>query len=150
MIFIGIGTNLGDKRKNIEQARRLMTENQIRIVNSSSIDETEPVDFTDQPRFLNQIVAVETLLGPDELFEVLQSVEKEMKRVKLIKKGPRIIDLDLLLYNDIVHKSDKLSIPHPGIRNRDFILKHLIELDSNLTCPETGRKYLEIYYVKHK
>lgn len=150
MIYIGIGTNIGQRFENIKQAHKLMIENSIKIIKSSSIEETVPVEYVDQPLFLNQIVSIDTDLKPDELFDILQSIEKKMKRVRLVEKGPRIIDLDLLLYNDIIFKSDKLIVPHPGIKSRDFILKHLIELNENLICPETGMKYLEIYNDKHK
>ncbi len=148
--FIGIGTNLGDRLNNINLAHSLLEQNFIRIVCQSVIEETVPVDFTDQPDFLNQIIIVETEVSPVDLFNTLQLVEKKMKREKTIEKGPRIIDLDLLLYDDIILNNEFLTVPHKAIHNRDFILKQLIELDENLVCPECGKKYKDIYNDEHK
>ncbi len=143
--FIGIGTNLGDRSANIRQALSEMESRNIRIRRLSSVESTEPVEVTDQPRFLNCIAEVFTVLLPHELQSTLLDIETGMGRVRSRSKGPRIIDLDILLYGDSVIHTDRLDIPHPGILNRCFILKHLVELDPDLKDPESGRAYIEAY-----
>lgn len=148
LVYIGLGTNLGDKNANIIQACSLLTSHeQINIVKSSAIEETEPVDYLDQPSFLNQIMLIETALLPAELLEYTQSIEIEMGRKKIIPKGPRIIDLDILLYGDQIIDLPELKIPHPEIKNRQFILKHLLEINPDLKDPVTGKEYKDIYEI---
>ncbi|MBN2158698.1 MAG: 2-amino-4-hydroxy-6-hydroxymethyldihydropteridine diphosphokinase [Spirochaetes bacterium] len=143
--YIGIGSNLGDRGKNLEEAlRHLLTLGNIRILAKSSVMETEPVDFTDQPRFLNQVIRVETELPPHDLLNLLKQAETALGREKTFPKGPRTIDLDILLYDNRVINAADLIIPHPEIHNRNFVIKHLLELDPDLHDPVTGRKYTEI------
>ena len=139
--YIGLGTNLGNLQKNLKKAKILIMERKIEIKKESSILETKPVDFLDQPDFLNQIIEIETGYSPKELLDILKDIEKKMKRKKTIPKGPRIIDLDILLYDDIIFMSKDLIIPHSEIKNRKFILTHLIELNSGLRDPLSGEYY---------
>lgn len=146
LVYIGLGSNLGNRLANITGAREeLLKAGSFEIVKMSSVEETAPVDFLEQPAFLNQIILVKTEAAPEELLSLLQSIEKKMGRVKTIPKGPRIIDLDILLYNDLVLDSPALIIPHPEIKKRSFVLKHLLEINPRLTDPGTGERYSTVY-----
>ncbi len=102
------------------------------------------MDYLDQPRFLNMIIVAETDLTPHELLKTTGKIELEMGRRKTVPKGPRTIDLDILLYDDIILKTGDLTIPHPEIKNRQFIMRHLIELNPELTDPETKQRYRDM------
>jgi 2-amino-4-hydroxy-6-hydroxymethyldihydropteridine diphosphokinase len=143
-VYIGIGTNIGEREKNLLNAiERLNSIHNIEVTRRSSVMETEPVDYLDQPCFLNQVVKINTTLGPEQLLEKLKSIESDMGRERSIPKGPRVIDLDILLYDDRVIKNEKLIIPHPEIVNRSFVLEHLLELEPDLVNPATALKYRE-------
>ena len=143
--YIGLGSNLGDHEKHLANAvQYLASRCPVTILDTSSIIETDPVDYLDQPPFLNQVIAIETALAPHDLLLTLKQAEAGLGRTKSFPKGPRTIDLDILLYDDIMLKTDDLTIPHPEIKNRKFILRHLIELDPDLKDPATGRKYREL------
>lgn len=145
IVYIGLGSNLGDRNKNLESARRLLASpGTIRILAQSSVIETEPVDVHDQPRFLNQVIKIETYLAPHDLLKALKQAEAELGREKTYPKGPRIIDLDILLYGNIIMKTEDLTIPHPGIKNRRFVMQHLAELEPELKDPITGTKYADL------
>jgi 2-amino-4-hydroxy-6-hydroxymethyldihydropteridine diphosphokinase len=142
-VFIGLGSNLGNREENICKARKLLIDSEIKIIKESSIAETAPIIVIDQPKFLNQIIIAETELTPEKLLKKLKSIEIIIGRKTTIPKGPRIIDIDILLYNKLIVEDKNLKIPHPDIKNRKFILDHLAELDPDLTDPLTGKKYLE-------
>ena len=143
--YIGLGTNLGDRKKHLTNAiQHLASHCPVTILDKSTIIESDPVDFLDQPRFLNQVIVIETSLAPHDLLLQLKQAEVDLGRTKSFPKGPRTIDLDILLYDDITLKTDDLTIPHPEIKNRKFILQHLIELDPDLKDPATGKKYREL------
>lgn len=145
IVYIGLGSNLGDRKKHLADAIQYLTSRcPVTILDTSSIIETDPVDYLDQPPFLNQIILIKTSLAPQDLLQELKQAEASLGRTKSILKGPRTIDLDILLYDDITLKTDDLTIPHPQIKKRKFILRHLIELDPDLIDPETGRKYREL------
>ncbi len=145
-VFIGLGSNLGDRQVNLAEACRLLLSIKgISLLKKSSIEETKPVDFLEQPDFLNQIIQIKTLIDPLELLNITKKIENGLGRVKTIPKGPRIIDLDILLYDDLIMNSPELTIPHPQIKNRKFILKHLIEIDPELADPVTGILYRKYY-----
>jgi 2-amino-4-hydroxy-6-hydroxymethyldihydropteridine diphosphokinase len=129
-IYLGLGTNLGEKKKNLEHALRLLSE-RVAVKKVSSFYETEPVGYKDQPWFLNIVIEGETSLKPFELLNFTQGIEKEMKRVKTIVNGPRIIDVDILLYDEIEMKSETLIIPHPRMKERAFVMVPLFEI-----CPD--------------
>lgn len=130
-IYLGLGSNIGDSKKNIESAL-LMLSKKVNILNKSSYYETEPIGFKDQPWFLNAVIEGETDLNPRELLDFTQSIERDMKRVKTILNGPRIIDVDILLYEDIKMDTETLIIPHPRIHERAFVMVPLFELAPNL------------------
>lgn len=145
-VYIGLGTNLGNRRINLERAKeKILSRYSISLIKESSIDETDPVDYLDQPKFLNQIILIETSTQPYELLSILKKIELEMGRTREVLKGPRVIDLDILLYDDIINDSEELNIPHPGIKKRHFILKHLLEIDPDLMDPVEKRSYRDIY-----
>lgn len=144
-VFLGLGTNLGDRRQNLKNAVSNIISNNIKVLRMSSVIETDPVDFLEQPCFLNQILIAETSLEPCILLDKLKAIEKDMGRKKVIEKGPRLIDIDILLYGQEIIDKQNLKIPHPAIKNRDFILFHLNELNSKLEDPVTNEKYSEFY-----
>ncbi|MBN2080060.1 MAG: 2-amino-4-hydroxy-6-hydroxymethyldihydropteridine diphosphokinase [Spirochaetes bacterium] len=142
LAYIGLGSNLGDRTSQLAMAvNHLAAHRDITLVARSSIVETEPVDLLDQPRFLNQVVAVKTVMGPRELLGALKEAERRLGRVPGVPKGPRTIDLDILLYDDMVMDTDDLTIPHREIRNREFVLRHLLELDPDIVDPVTGKPF---------
>jgi len=148
-VFIGLGSNIGDRGRYLASAVRMVKE----IISpdmlaESSILETKAVDFTEQPDFLNQVILIKTEIPPEKLLEMLKEIENTLGRVRRFTKGPREIDLDILLYDDVVMNSDVLIIPHPEILNRDFILENLIELNPELRDPRTGEKYSLLHNQK--
>lgn len=122
-VFIALGSNLGDREKNIEDAiDRIGKVEGTRIVRKSSLYETEPVGYLDQGRFLNAAVRIESKLSPLELLKSLQEIEKDLGRVRDILWGPRTIDIDILLYDDLEMSLPELTIPHPRMEVRAFVL----------------------------
>ncbi len=144
LAYIGLGSNLGRREFYLSEAIRRMNDLGIAVIRKTAIIETDPVEYTDQPRFLNQVVQVRTDLEPFTLLETLLSIETGMGRTRDIPKGPRIIDLDILLYENLVMHTDRLVIPHPGICRRIFLLQHIVELDALLCDPVSGKPYIEI------
>ena len=137
--YVGLGSNVGDRRGTIEQAvERLETKDGIEVVAVSTLRETEPVGVLDQPRFLNGAVAVETLLSPRELLDALLEIEGALGRVRRERWGPRTIDLDLLVYGGEVVDEPGLRVPHPRLHERRFALEPLAELDPRLVVPGVG------------
>ncbi|MGL4370200.1 MAG: 2-amino-4-hydroxy-6-hydroxymethyldihydropteridine diphosphokinase [Spirochaetota bacterium] len=143
-VFVGLGSNLGDRREALRRAKELLRESGAAVVKESSIAQTAPVDYADQPDFLNQIVILDTDLSPQDLLSLLLNIENKMGRVRLADKGPRIIDLDLLLYGNRIISENSLTVPHYAICSRPFILAHLVELDADLRDPAGGEKYADI------
>ena len=133
--FIGVGSNLGNREVNIQNAFEFLNSSGIKILKQSTIIETEPVGYLNQGKFLNGVIKVETALSPQELLLELKLIEKKLGRVKTIKDGPRVIDLDILLYDDAVLNLPNLIIPHPEIYERDFVLNPLMEIAPELLFP---------------
>lgn len=128
-VYIGVGSNLGNRKKNIEKAFELLNNTSgIKIKRTSSIIETEPWGYKNQPKFLNTVWEIETNLLPEKLLTTLKKIEKTIGRKKTFRWGPRIIDLDILLYGRKKINKKNLKIPHPELHNRDFVLKGLKEL----------------------
>ncbi len=134
-IYIGLGSNLGDRLANIRKAVELMKKEEIEILKESSIYETEPVGYKQQGWFLNSVVQGRTESSPEKLWETLEKIEKLMGREREIKWGPRIIDLDVLFYGDKVLNSKKLQIPHSELHKRKFVLVPLEEIAPQLVHP---------------
>ncbi|MEK7545160.1 MAG: 2-amino-4-hydroxy-6-hydroxymethyldihydropteridine diphosphokinase [Patescibacteria group bacterium] len=129
-IFLGLGSNLGDRKKYLEDALVLLEQYGVKIVKRSSIVETDPVGLTDQPRFLNMVVEVSTKLSPEDLLKVCLDVENKLGRVRTVRFGPRTIDIDILLYGERKIETDFLRIPHPRMEERGFVMEALKELDA--------------------
>lgn len=135
-IFLLLGSNLGDRVKILMQAVIALEERGIQLVKKSSIYETAAWGITDQQSFLNQVLQVETSLDPKKLLKEILEIELELGRVRKIKWGERLIDLDILYYNDIIYKDSDLVIPHPGIPERRFTLVPLVEICPYFIHPE--------------
>jgi 2-amino-4-hydroxy-6-hydroxymethyldihydropteridine diphosphokinase len=132
VVYIALGSNLGDRRQYIEKALQKMTEAGIVVEKISSIWETDPAGGPPQEKFLNAVIKTTTTLLPEQLLKTLQMIEQSLGRTRLIINGPRTIDLDILFYDDIVLKTDYLTIPHPRMHERDFVLRPLKEIAPDL------------------
>ena len=133
--YIALGSNLGDRRANLQAAIDKVREAGIEVLEVSSFLETEPYGVTDQPSFVNAVMKVKTDLEPLELLRTLLGIEQEMGRVRKRHWGERNIDLDLLFYEDVIMTSEELNLPHPDMQNRDFVLVPLAELAEGLIHP---------------
>lgn len=133
-IFIGIGTNLGNRNRNIEIALEEIARI-AKIVKKSTVIETKPVGYSNQGDFLNLAIQIETDLEPPDLLIGLHEIEHKMGRVRGIQNGPRIIDLDILLYKNQTIKQKNLEIPHSRMHEREFVLKPLKEIAQELFKP---------------
>jgi 2-amino-4-hydroxy-6-hydroxymethyldihydropteridine diphosphokinase len=140
LVYVALGSNLGDREGTIRRALKLLeADGQIEVVAVSSLHETDPVGYLDQPRFLNGAAALRTQLAPRALLERLQDVERELGRDRSGPRyGPRTIDLDLLFYGDETVDEPGLQIPHPRLTERRFVLEPLAELDGSLEVPGRG------------
>lgn len=127
--FLSIGTNIGERLNNLNSAvSGLAAVEQIKIINVSSVYETDAVGYEDQAAFLNIVVEIETSFAPVELLDFCLALELELGRVRLFKWGPRLIDIDILLYEDVKLDTEKLKIPHPYMKERAFVMIPLIEI----------------------
>ena len=141
LAYLGLGSNLGDRRANIDEAvRRLGETGGVTVTKASSIYETKPVGGTQQPDFLNAACEVETELSPRELLREAQRIEREMGRVRTVRWGPRNIDIDILLCGDTVIDGDALTVPHPRLTEREFALRPLAEIAPNVIHPVAKRE----------
>jgi len=138
--YVGLGANLGDREGMLRLAlERLAAEPSVELVAASTLRETEPEEVLDQPRFLNGAAAIETDLSPRQLLARLQLIECELGRRRAGPRfGPRVIDLDLLLYGSLVMHESELEIPHPRLHRRGFALEPLLELEPELEIPGRG------------
>ena len=147
--YLGLGSNEGDRFANLRAARAALDARGVRVVASSSVYETEPQgEVTQQPDFLNACVAIETELGPEELLRECKAIERELGRASGgPRHGPRPIDVDLLLLGDLEHRSERLTLPHPELHRRRFVLEPLLELEPELELPGGGRLSAELRAV---
>ena len=141
--YLGLGSNVGDRLANLRGARDALAAGQVSerigVVAWSSVYETEPQgEIRDQPDFLNACVAIETDLGPEELLAACKSLERRLGRPEGggPRHGPRPIDVDVLLLGDLEHRSRTLTIPHPDLLSRRFVLEPLLELDPGIALPD--------------
>jgi 2-amino-4-hydroxy-6-hydroxymethyldihydropteridine diphosphokinase len=141
--YLSLGSNLGDRDANLQQAIRHL-EAFGRVNARSSLYETEPMEVTNQPWFLNCAVAFETALGPHELLDSVLSIEKSMGRQRLIPKGPRVIDIDILFFDDQIENSADLTLPHPALHQRRFVLEPLAEIAPSLEHPILNQSVTEM------
>ncbi|MDW3194409.1 MAG: 2-amino-4-hydroxy-6-hydroxymethyldihydropteridine diphosphokinase [Cytophagales bacterium] len=143
-IFLLLGTNLGDRHKNLIRAKQLLLEAGIDVLASSSIYETQPWGKEDQPWFLNVLLEVRTSFTPEVLLLKCQDVEEELGRTRFEKWGERTIDVDILYYFDQVVNTRKLTIPHPEIQNRKFTLLPLVELAAFVNHPVLNQSHMAL------
>ena len=137
-VYLSLGSNLGDRVKNLQQAIASLREAGVIASRISSTYETAPVDYLEQPWFLNMAVEAETELAPAALLNALRAIEINMGNKKLIAKGPRLIDMDILLYADEVINTAELQIPHPRMHLRRFVLEPLAEIAPSVPHPVSG------------
>ncbi len=135
--YLGLGSNMGDRRGNMEDGIKLLNERGVKVVNSSSVWETEPVgEILDQPDFLNACLAVETDLEPHDLLDIVKQIELDLGRdPNGPRHGPRPLDIDLLLLGDLVFSSERLDIPHREVLSRRFVMAPLLEIAPGLVTP---------------
>jgi 2-amino-4-hydroxy-6-hydroxymethyldihydropteridine diphosphokinase len=134
-IYLALGSNIGDRQKNLREATRLLAESAIQISKISSIYETEPVDYLDQAWFLNAVLQGQTDLSAVQLLTTLRHIESKMGSRKPFAKGPRLIDLDILLYGNETIATPDLQVPHPRMLHRNFVLVPLAEIAPSLRHP---------------
>lgn len=149
--FLGLGSNLGDRQAYLDAAcQELSAHQSARIIQSSSLYETEPVGYLDQGWFLNQVVEIETTLEPDELLHFIQDIENKLGRKRLIHWGPRVIDIDILLYGDRIIKAPHLTVPHPSMYERCFVLMPLREIAADLIHPDGISTHQHLEMLRRK
>jgi len=133
--YLGLGANVGDLESNLAKARARLEKNGVRIVSASSLYRTEPVGCSGQPWFLNQVIEVETEFSPGELLRLAKRIERGMRRRSGPPDNPRPIDIDILLSGDSVFHTEQLTIPHPRLTERNFVLIPLAEIAPELVHP---------------
>ncbi len=150
-IYIGIGSNLGDRLKNISQSIGLLRQNRkLSDIKESSIYETVPVGMTEQPGFLNCVVELRTQVTAHDLLEILLNIERKLHRKRTIRFGPRTIDMDILLYGDDIIHDENLSVPHPRMHKRKFVLVGLNELAPELIHPVLKKSVLQLLKLQKR
>jgi len=138
IVFLGLGSNLGDREGSLRRALALLETRGFRITGRSSFYLTEPVGGPPQPWFLNAAIRGETDLGPEALLEACLAIERDLGRVREVRQGPRTLDVDLLLYGDLVRKTPALTLPHPRLHDRLFVLIPLAEMAPEVRHPVLG------------
>lgn len=137
--YLGLGTNLGDRAANLRAALAHLGA-AVRIVAVSSVYRSEPVGHRDQPDFWNLVVEVRTALPPEDLLRAVQRIEDGLGRTRPFPNAPRVIDIDLLLYDDVIVESPELTVPHPRMLGRGFVLRPLVEIAPRVRHPATGER----------
>ena len=134
-VYLGLGSNVGDREQALQKAIDKLHSGDVRVLRVSSVYETAPRDVVEQPHFLNLVVEADTALFPVQLMKRGQLIEREMGRKRLLAKGPRVIDVDLLLYANVKVDCPILQVPHPRLQERRFVLEPLAELAPDLRHP---------------
>ena len=144
IVYLGLGSNLGHRRTNITRAIAELRRNNVRVIKTAKIIETEPVGGPPQPKFFNTVIQVSTELSPRDLLTTVKAIEKFVGRQRTVKNGPRIIDIDILLYEQQRIRTPKLTIPHPHMFKRNFVLRPLQEI-----APDILKKFLHADHSGH-
>jgi 2-amino-4-hydroxy-6-hydroxymethyldihydropteridine diphosphokinase len=144
MLYLGLGSNIGDREAMLLSALEDLDKPDLRLLRTSTIRETEPVGLKEQRWFLNMAAEFETELTPREILRRTQTTELRYGRLRTLPNGPRTIDIDILLYGNVVTKTETIEIPHPRYHERRFTLEPLAELDPELSDPRTGKTVTEL------
>ena len=138
IVYLGLGSNLGDRKANLCRALELLSAN-VKVARVSPVYDTAPVGNTDQPRFLNLVCKAKTPLTPPHLLSIIKDIEKQLGRVPAPPNSPRPIDIDILFYSDLVLETPALVIPHPRLTERAFVLTPLADIAPRLKQPVSGK-----------
>lgn len=145
--YLGLGSNIGDRKQQLLKAIDLIGNIKgIKVTKQSSIYETAPIGYTDQPNFLNLCLEIETELSPQQLLKHCLDIEQQLHRVREIRWGPRTLDIDILLYSDNIIETDNLSIPHPRMQERAFVLIPLNDIASDKKGPRLNQKIHDLVF----
>lgn len=144
IVFIATGSNLGDRRSNLEEAARHIEKLVGEIISLSHVYETEPWGHHDQPDFYNQVLEIKTILDPQTVMKKLLAIESDMGRIRTFKNDSRIIDIDILFYNSLQIKNTDITIPHPQIESRKFVLEPLNEIAPGFVHPKSKKTISQI------
>ncbi len=142
-VFLGIGTNLGDRERNLQEAHAALSQ-RLEILKESSIYQTAPWGYLDQPAFLNQVIKAGTDLSSLNLLDFLKQIEKQLGRQANFRYGPRLIDLDLLFYGNRIIQTPRLQVPHPRIVERAFVLVPLAEIAPDFVHPQNKQTIAQL------
>ena len=142
--YLSIGSNLGDRINYINKAIEKLKQNNIKIIKSSNIIETEPYGYKEQGKFLNMAVEIDSDLEPFELMELISRIESELGRIRTVRWGPRVIDIDIIFYDSLTINEPDLKIPHPDMQNRLFVLKPLQEIAPDFVHPVLNKTITEL------
>lgn len=143
IVYLGLGGNLGDRSANLKSAREGLSPT-VRLLECSPVYETPPWGYLDQPSFLNQVLKGETEASPRDLLIYLKELERQLGREPTVRFGPRVIDIDILFYDDLVFEMSGLKIPHPRIAGRAFVLLPLADLAPDYLHPVSGKSIREM------
>ena len=142
-VFLGIGTNLGDRERNLQEARAVLSQ-KLEILRESSIYQTAPWGYLDQPAFLNQVIEAQNALSSLNLLGFLKNTEKQLGRQANFRNGPRLIDLDILFYGNRIIQTPRLQVPHPRLTQRAFVLVPLAEIAPEFVHPQNRQTITQL------
>lgn len=133
--YLGLGSNMGDRKQNLDEAIKKLDDNGLKIVKKSSVYETQPIGYKDQADFYNQVIEIETEKSPEELLKLAKGIEAKMGRKQTFTYGPRVIDIDILIYDSVKTDNEDLTLPHKDLEQRAFVIKPLLEIAPDFELP---------------